>query len=80
MTHESFCYWLQGHFEMNPDSNTLTEDQIIMIKEHLNLVFNKVTGTQLQPSIYPGNGLADKCPQTDFITTVPYTVPYTVTC
>jgi len=42
MEFEDFCYWLQGHFEMNP-SDVLSESQIKMIREHLSLVFNKVT-------------------------------------
>lgn len=38
----SFCYWLQGVFEVtNP--KTLNAEQTQMIKDHLKLVFNKVT-------------------------------------
>ena len=38
ITSVSFCYWLQGLFELaNPQ--TLTADQTQMIKNHLNLVF-----------------------------------------
>ena len=33
-----FCYWLQGHFELNPDK-PLTPEQTEAIKNHLNLVF-----------------------------------------
>lgn len=33
-----FCYWLQGHFELS-ESNQLTEKQVEIIKNHLNLVF-----------------------------------------
>lgn len=33
-----FCYWLQGHFELN-DSNDLTPEQVQTIRNHLNLVF-----------------------------------------
>ena len=39
MTALNFCYWLQGHFEMN--GPTLTEDQVKMVREHLDLVFDK---------------------------------------
>ncbi|MDH5219214.1 MAG: hypothetical protein OEX19_16030 [Gammaproteobacteria bacterium] len=42
MTPEQFCYWLQGTMEiMNPES--LNAKQIQIIKDHLQLVFNKVT-------------------------------------
>ena len=33
-----FCYWLQGHFEMNPDT-PITTEQTKLIKSHLHLVF-----------------------------------------
>jgi hypothetical protein len=42
MTHAEFCYWLQGHFELN-GRKALTEEQVDVIIEHLNLTFNKVT-------------------------------------
>jgi hypothetical protein len=42
ITPESFCYWLQGYFELS-GSTVLSEQQVKAIKEHLNLVFNKVT-------------------------------------
>lgn len=37
-----FCYWLKGYFELS-DSNTLSPQQVQTIKDHLNLVFTKVT-------------------------------------
>jgi len=49
MSAEMFCYWLQGHFELNPDLKELDEKQIQIIKEHLKLVFNQIT-----PFQYPG--------------------------
>lgn len=42
MTHEQFCYWLQGFFELNGDAN-LTAAQIKSIKEHLQTTFYKIT-------------------------------------
>lgn len=45
MTTEQFCYWLQGFFELT-ETDKLSEKQVLMIKEHLNLTFNKVTGPQ----------------------------------
>ncbi len=40
-----FCYWLQGHFELcdKKDQQVLTVSQTAMIREHLSLVFQKVT-------------------------------------
>jgi hypothetical protein len=38
----SFCYWLQGFFEMT-ETNKLSEKQVLMAKEHLKLVFTKKT-------------------------------------
>lgn len=42
MNSEQFVFWLQGFFELT-DSNNLSPNQVKMIKEHLGLVFNKVT-------------------------------------
>lgn len=39
MTPEQFVFWLQGHFEMNPDLATLNEVQVALVKQHLQLVF-----------------------------------------
>ena len=38
----SFCYWLQGYFELS-ESKMLSSRQVQIIKDHLALVFNKVT-------------------------------------
>jgi hypothetical protein len=35
---ESFCYWLQGLFELG-DPKTLDEKQVDLIRRHLNMVF-----------------------------------------
>lgn len=42
MTPEQFTYWLQGFFELG-ETKTLSERQIMVIKDHLSLVFEKVT-------------------------------------
>lgn len=50
MSHRDFCYWLQGFFELQDNSEspaTLTQYQIETIKNHLKLVFNKET-----PSVF----------------------------
>lgn len=42
MTAENFTYWLQGFMEVqNPE--TLDKTQVQIIKDHLALVFNKLT-------------------------------------
>jgi hypothetical protein len=42
MTPENFAYWLQGFFEI-AGTDELTETQVKMVKDHLALVFQKVT-------------------------------------
>jgi hypothetical protein len=42
MTPENFCYWLKGFFELQSPTE-LTETQVAQIRDHLNLVFLKVT-------------------------------------
>jgi len=43
MTPENFSYWLQGYFELTDDGLPLTNTQVEIIKDHLALVFTKVT-------------------------------------
>lgn len=43
MTPEQFVYWLQGFVEMHPTENIPTPQQWLMIKDHLQTVFTKVT-------------------------------------
>lgn len=51
MTPEQFCYWLQGVFELNQDILVKREQ---MIKDHLALVFKKVTPMyDYGPSVTP---------------------------
>ena len=42
MSPDNFTYWLKGFFEIS-DAKKLDEKQIDIIKDHLDLVFNKVT-------------------------------------
>ncbi|UAV84595.1 hypothetical protein PHB09_100 [Pseudomonas phage PHB09] len=42
MNSEQFTYWLNGFVEMNPNA-MITPSQWDMLKQHLALVFNKVT-------------------------------------
>lgn len=48
MTPENFCFWLQGMFELT-DQRQLDEKQTRVVREHLALVFEHVTGVP-QPS------------------------------
>jgi len=48
MTEKDFVYWLQGFFEIQDASNQtnsgeLNNKQVKIIRDHLALVFNKVT-------------------------------------
>lgn len=42
MSPENFVFWLQGFFEIGGGEN-LSPEQVQVIKDHLALVFNKVT-------------------------------------
>lgn len=42
MSPERFCDWLQGFVEIS-ESDTISEKQWLVIKDHLKLVFDKVT-------------------------------------
>lgn len=42
MNSESFTYWLQGFVELS-DTDTISEKQWLVIKDHLKLVFDKKT-------------------------------------
>ena len=51
MTETQFIYWLQGFVEIQ-DSDTISEKQWLIIKDHLKLVFDKKTpdlGFELEP-------------------------------
>lgn len=43
MNEQSFCYWLQGFIELSEDVDRPSKAQWQAIKDHLQLVFNKVT-------------------------------------
>lgn len=52
MTPENFTFWLNGFFELTPPG-PLTAEQAQVIKNHLQLVFNKVTPTTpINPNPY----------------------------
>lgn len=43
MNTQDFCYWLQGYFELSGVDEGLFKEQVLVIKEHLQLVFKKET-------------------------------------
>ncbi len=64
MNSENFAYWLQGYFELLGKDEPLTKEQVQIIKDHLALVFDKVTPDRkiepvtvappIQPTQVPG--------------------------
>lgn len=75
MNERDFCYWLKGYFELSENSEwasaELTSKQQKIIKDHLDLVFKKVTpnyGTTLSASepynfnVWGINNALDKTP------------------
>jgi len=46
MTPETFAFWLQGFVELQ-ESDNISEKQWLVIKDHLKLVFEKVTPERL---------------------------------
>lgn len=46
----NFVYWLQGALELG-NQKTMTEEQVKVIQDHLNLVLKKVTQYQIQTPI-----------------------------
>ncbi len=60
MNSENFAYWLQGYFELLGKDEPLTKEQTQIIKDHLALVFVKVTSDrsvgpakQEEPDVWP---------------------------
>jgi hypothetical protein len=45
MSSTEFTFWLQGYFEIS-DNNNLSPQQVQIIRDHLALVFEKVTPKQ----------------------------------
>lgn len=50
MTSREFCYWLQGYFEISPETTfELSEAQVTRIRNHLAMVFKH----EIDPSMGP---------------------------
>lgn len=76
MSPENFAYWLQGYFEISK-SEELTKEQVQEIKDHLKLVFLKLTpSVTTQPeSVKIDTTLWDSIKkQADNIPTRPFTI------
>ena len=43
MNERDFVYWLQGFLELREGDDGLSERQVRIIRDHVELVFNKVT-------------------------------------
>lgn len=50
MNEREFCYWLQGLLELS-DVKILDEKQVQIIRDHLQLVFNKQTPFYFNPIV-----------------------------
>ena len=65
-----FCFWLQGYFEIS-DSNHLSDEQVVAIKNHLNLTFKHEidplresqteTPVQVLNNTHSGNDIKYRC-------------------
>lgn len=60
MTPENFVYWINGFFEIS-GSKTLTEEQVQVVKDHLNLVLTKKT-PDVTINSQPFNTIIDTIP------------------
>jgi hypothetical protein len=65
MTAENFSYWLQGFSEIC--GQTPSKEQWDIIKDHLNLVFNKATPNRISNSISPTYCKFNSCSYDDLI-------------
>lgn len=70
MTPEQFVYWLQGFMEVGNPS-TLSRKQVLQIKDHLSLVFDKEIPNRWSPPV------SDSHHPT---TTLPHTPPPQILC
>lgn len=58
MTPEQFVYWLQGYLEVE-DPMTIYEEQTQVIKDHLKLVFDKMTQPRQEPTRFCSQALEE---------------------
>lgn len=69
MTPENFAYWLRGYFEIS-GATYLSELQTQVVKDHLDLVFQKVTPDRTAATsigkLYPTKNPIKVCGQPEF--------------
>lgn len=71
MTEKDFVYWLQGFVELT-ETDSISEKQWLVIKDHLNLVFDKKTPDRstVLPTVTKLGDINWEKYNTDFISTV----------
>jgi len=85
MTPESFTYWLQGFVELSKSDALPNEQQWLIIKDHLNLVFDKKTSVrtterdpafEIKPTLVPTDWtkVSDLIGRKDIWPTSPYQI------
>jgi len=85
MSPETFVYWLQGFVELT-ETDSISDKQWLVIKDHLKLVFDKKTPDRsLLQKVTPTTPQTDWTKLSDLIgkehTHYPYLKPpYTITC
>lgn len=50
MNSNEFCFWLNGFFELSEGDVSLTPRQVQIMKDHLALVFTKITPDRSTPA------------------------------
>jgi hypothetical protein len=70
MNADKFTYWLQGALELNPDmlKSGMTPEQVQTIKDHLDLVFTKVTPDRFKKEEKEESPVFPKFPDLNFPT------------
>lgn len=62
MNERDFCFWLRGFVELNSSDDGITAEQWKIIKDHLDLVHNKVTPDYDYTIVSTGSVLDIKTP------------------
>jgi len=68
----NFAYWLQGYFELTDSGQQMSAQQVQIIKDHLDLVFTKVTPNYLPiasiaPYPFAGDKIQDGWPNGQYV-------------
>lgn len=81
-TSQDFCLWLQGFVELQ-DAESISDTQWLQIKDHLKLVFDKVTPDRSNPfniTVKPSIGGGPDVDWTEIMKKFQQNPPYTITC